>query len=471
MESRENDRSRVIFGNPQSEAVRRRADRERERCVLHYGDGTATARPLRLTEDGVANFDGAGTEEKTLLIAGFRGDYSRCRVGLAMASCANALGVTPCWLDLDADPDTPAAKIAAAQKNRDALRRKSRLLNLLLWETPEEALGRNAIDQRRTELMAPLFRDVPRDLPVIATHAWAAQAALHAGALHVLNALPGSWPVAAFLAEGSLHTVQTHSAYQSCRVLRGMDGSRVLNPMPSDSLACVGHYVDDGVAANLATDCAARTSRKINGAPLRFLLSMDGDAQQKEIFAALLKHLRPAIMRGAAAVYVNLGDRAKLWDYLCEEVPGLKGAAVTHFNEWAGVKAFTAAAASPEGSVEGVHVFCHDALFPAVYTTNLLLRSADVLVTKPGELAYYPVPKLFLPRTCDAERWGALHSAALGDGTMECADIPHVLQMADLFLNEDTILMDMLENIVKNQVTDIYEGGYWAVRLAMGMKQ
>lgn len=462
MESRENNRSRVIFGNPQSEAVRRRAGRERERCIRRYGCGAAGARPLRLTEDGCADFDGFDRDkDKTVLIAGFRGDVDRCRIGLAVASCAHALGITPCWLDLDADPDSPAAKIAA-EKRRDALR----------WETPEETLGRNAIDQRLTELMAPLLRGIPRDLPVIATHAWAAQAALHAGALHVLNALPGDWPMASFLAEGSLHTVQTHSAYQSCRVLRGMDGARVLNPMPADSLACVGHYVDAGIAANTATDCAARTARKMNGAPLRFLLSMDGDEEQKEIFAALLYHLRPAIMRKTAAVYVNLGDCAGLWDYLCAEVPGLKGAAVTHFNDWAGTKAFAAgAAASPDMRVEGVHVFCHDAPLPAVYTTNLLLRSADVVVTRPGELSYYPVPKLFLPCTRRGERRSAFHAAALGDGTMECSDIPHVLQMADLFINEDIILMDMLENIVKSQVTGIHEGGYWVVRLAMGMKQ
>ena len=99
------------------------------------------------------------------------------------------------------------------------------------------------------------------------------------------------------------------------------------------------------------------------------------------------------------------------------------------------------------------------------------MRSVDVLVTKPSELAFYPVPKLFIKRVGKHEMWGAIHSAEIGDGTLECRDIPHTLQMIDLFLKEDGLLFDMCDNIVKNKSIGIYDGAYKVVELAMGLKK
>ena len=98
-------------------------------------------------------------------------------------------------------------------------------------------------------------------------------------------------------------------------------------------------------------------------------------------------------------------------------------------------------------------------------------ESVDVLVTKPSELAFYPVPKLFIKRVGKHEMWGAIHSAEIGDGTLECRDIPHTLQMIDLFLKEDGLLFDMCDNIVKNKSIGIYDGAYKVVELAMGLKK
>ena len=99
------------------------------------------------------------------------------------------------------------------------------------------------------------------------------------------------------------------------------------------------------------------------------------------------------------------------------------------------------------------------------------MRSADVLITKPSELVFYPIPKLFIKRIGGHEQWGAIHSAEIGDGTLECRDIPHTLQMLDLFLNEKTLFADMCKNIIQNKAAGIYNGGYEVVKLAMAMKQ
>ena len=71
-------------------------------------------------------------------------------------------------------------------------------------------LSYNASDQKNAELMAPVYKNVPKNIPVIATHVWPAQAAVHAGMKNVVNAIPDNWPMALHLSEGSIHTVQTH---------------------------------------------------------------------------------------------------------------------------------------------------------------------------------------------------------------------------------------------------------------------
>ena len=97
------------------------------------------------------------------------------------------------------------------------------------------------------------------------------------------------------------------------------------------------------------------------------------------------------------------------------------------------------------------------------------MRGSDVLVTKPSELAFYPIPKLFIRRVGKHEMWGAIHSAEIGDGTLECRDIPHTLQMIDRFLGT-TLLDDMSRQIMANKKSGIYDGAYKVVEIAMGMK-
>lgn len=41
-----------------------------------------------------------------------------------------------------------------------------------------------------------------------------------------------------------------------------MNGKKVLNPMPSESLIYTGHYIDHELVAGIETDCKARRERK-----------------------------------------------------------------------------------------------------------------------------------------------------------------------------------------------------------------
>ena len=484
------DRSKVIFGNAIPESDYSKAVRSRAKYAKKYGDDSGTDYAVKLVENatlqgplGVYDIrvnEGTGDmpfdRERGIIVGNIRMGFGHYRISIAMASAAHALGYTPYWMDLNSYPDTTCTKVIGAQNDLYSLgsriSQKSRLFNKLVWEPMNyegfRKLSYNASDQKNAELMAPVFKNVPKDIPLIGTHVWPAQAALHAGMEHVVNAIPDNWPMALHLAEGAVHTIQTRQSWMGYRVLNGMRGREVLNPMPAESLVYTGHYIDHELTANIETDCAARLARKKNGEPMRFLLTIGGAGAQKELFAAVIRHLLPAVRELRAALYVNVGDYKKVWEELTAGIDGLGDLSREHMDDWADTAAFAEAALT--GPVEGVHAFWHKDIFQAVYCTNLLMRSCDVLLTKPSELAFYPVPKLFLKRIGGHERWGAIHSAEMGDGTLECEDIPHTLQFADLFLEEDTLLRELCGCICQNKTMGLYDGAYKAVELAMALK-
>lgn len=488
------DKSKNIFGNPMPEKVYGKAVRTKKKNVKKFGDDSKADYPITIEKNahigdslGVMDVllgeigspkktETSFDREKGIIVGNIRMGFGHYRISMAIASAARSMGYVPYWMDLNSYRQTTCTKVISAQNDLyslgSRLSGKSRLFNKLVWEPMNyegfRKLSYNASDQKNAELMAPVYRNVPKEIPVVATHVWPAQAAVHAGMKYVVNAIPDNWPMALHLAEGSLHTVQTHYAYQGYRILNGMRGNDVLQPMPDDALLYVGHYIDHELVSNIEDDCKRRRKRKEEGKPMRFLLTIGGAGAQKEIFSAIIRSLMPAIRAKKAALYVNVGDYRNVWEELIKEIKGLSGVSKEHFNQWDKTRDFAKEALT--GEVYGVHAFWHENIFEAVYCTNLLMRSCDVLVTKPSELAFYPVPKLFIKRVGGHEQWGAIHSAEIGDGTLECRDIPHTLQMMKLFMEENHLLEDMCESIVRNKEAGIYDGAYKVVELAMAQK-
>lgn len=523
------DKSKVIFNNEIDRKAYRKAINSKKKYARKYGDDSnadykvtikknkyigdmlgvydvrVADKPASVSNDNKEEFD----TDKGIIVGNIRMGFGHYRISMAIASAANALGYVPYWMDLNSYDNTTCTKVIRAQNDLyslgSRLSQKSRLFNRLVWEPMNyegfRKLSYNASDQKNAELMAPVYKNVPKNIPVIATHVWPAQAAVHAGMKNVVNAIPDNWPMALHLSEGSIHTVQTHYAYQGYRILNGMSGIKVLNEMPADSLVYTGHYIDHELVTNIEADCNARIARKQNGKPMRFLLTIGGAGAQKEIFAHIIKYLIPYIKKNKAVLYVNVGDYKNVWDELIRDIPQMRELATEHFDNWKDTKAFATKALSASqinnsdvvtdnngddnsknitadnssedtsDNITGIHGFYHKNIFEAVYCTNLLMRSADVLVTKPSELAFYPVPKLFIKRVGGHEQWGAVHSAEIGDGTLECRDIPHTLQMIKLFMEDDTYIIDMCKNIKKNKQMGIYNGAYEAVKLAVNMKK
>ncbi|WP_310603922.1 DUF6937 domain-containing protein [Anaerosporobacter sp.] len=480
------NRTENIFGNVMPKKVVKKANNQKKKFIKKFGDDTNKRYPILIEENpcigsflGVQNLsiqEGKASSrldtKKGIIVGNIRMGFGHYRISMAIASAAHAMGYTPYWMDLNSYQQTTCGKVINHQNNLysmgSRLSQKSKLFNHFVWEPMNSEgfrkLSYNAADQKNAELMASVYGEIPKDIPVVATHVWPAQAALHAGMHTVVNAIPDNWPMALHLAEGSVHTVQTHFAYQGYRILNGMDGKKALNPMKAEELAYTGHYIDHELVANILEDCTHRIERVKNKKPMRFLLTIGGAGAQKEIFAAIIRYLLPYIKKNKAALYINVGDYKNVWDELAKQIPELHSAK-KHFDNWKDTCSFADEAI--DGEVQGIHGFFHSNIFEAVYATNLLMRSTDVLVTKPSELAFYPIPKLFIKRVGGHEMWGAIHSAEIGDGTLECQDIPHTLQMLKLFLEDGTVLTDMCKNIISNHEKGIYSGAYKVVELAM----
>jgi hypothetical protein len=391
---------------------------------------------------------------------------------MAMASCARALGYEPVWVDLNSFKESTCTKIISGQNELyslgSRLSQKSKLFNKLYWEPLNSEgfrkLSYNCSDQASAELMATLLRNLPKDLPYVATHVWPAQAAIHAGFTRVVNAIPDNWPMALHLAEGATHTIQTRSAWLGYKALRGMDKKRSLKPMPEGDIVYTGHYVDHELVKDLEDDTARRVDRVKNGKAKRYLLTVGGAGAQQALFADIIKALLPDIKAGKATLFINVGDHKNVWESLKKAVPEL-GSAQVFLNQYDQARAYAEAART--GEAQGIVGFCHEDIFAAVYITNLLMRASDVLVTKPSELAFYPIPKLFIQHVGGHEIWGAIHSAELGDGTYEVAPGRETVDMIRLLQSEPEILLNLNSCILENKAAGLYNGAYEVVKLAV----
>lgn len=469
-----------VFGNEMPKKVIAKAEKTKKKFIRKFGDDKNTKYTFSAVENEVLSplgtkvlvkGDGATFSDRSVIIGNIRMGFGHYRISMAMASCAHALGFEPVWLDLNSFPDSTCTKLISYQNDLysmgSRLSDKSRLFNKLYWEPLNSEgfrkLSYNACDQAAAELTSNLLRELPKNIPFVATHAWPAQAAVCAGFERVVNAIPDNWPMALHLAEGSVHTVQTPSSFLGYKALRGMDKTRSLKPVPNGELVYTGHYVDHEFVANLESDTALRVGRIEGGKAKRYLLTVGGAGAQKEIFRRVIETLLPEIEAGKATLFLNVGDHKNVWDGLLREIPALEKATLFE-NDYADASDFAKKALNSE--VNGIYAFCHSDIFAAVYITNLLIRACDVLVTKPSELSFYPVPKLFIHRVGGHEAYGALRSAEVGDGTYECETPRETADMIKLMQSDSEVLLSFNSAILKNKAAGIYDGAYNVIRLA-----
>lgn len=479
------ERSKKVFGNEINEIVYRNACRTKQRFILKYGDDTKQIYHLKAVNNKTIgkyfNVQNLVRSDKPLvlnnrsvIIGNIRMGYGHYRIAMAIASCAHSLGYTPYWLDLNSFEDTTGGKVINYLNKLyslgSRLSQRIPLFDKLLWEPGSKnmykKLSRNAIDQKSSELMTRAYQDFNKNTPFIATHSWPAQAAVHAKMECVVNVVPDNLPISLHLAEGSVHTVQTPSSYFGYKTLNEMYDGEIKHVMSKDDIVLAGHYVDHEIVSNITKDCNRRIQRITDNKPVRYLIPIGGAGAGLEMIEKIIIHLLPHILNKTATIFLNLGDHIDVLDRLNKKVPNFKNIATIHPNNFSKTEEFAEEARNNE-DLTGLHVFYNSDIFAAVYSTNLLMREADILVTKPSELAFYPIPKLLTRRVGAHEAYGALRSSEIGDGTIECRTFKQATDMIDMLMTEKSNITDMCKNIIKANKIKIYDGGYEVVKTAI----
>ncbi|MCH5161220.1 MAG: hypothetical protein J1G04_04230 [Clostridiales bacterium] len=475
------DKSSVIFGNAIDKKTIKRANKSKRKYIKKYGDDSNKDYRLSFVPIDTLDFIGAqkvvfgadGTfADNALIVGNIRMGFGHYRISIAMASCAHALGYTPCWLDL-ASFDATGSKMIRAQNDLYSLAsrisQKSKLFNALVWEPMNsegfKKITYNAVDQKNSELLVPIFKNIDKDIPYIATHVWPSQAAVHAGMNNVVNAIPDNWPMGLHLSEGAIHAVQTPFAYLGYKTLDGF-AKKPLNGIPENQLKMVGRFIDHELLVDLEGDNRRRIERVNSGKPLRLLLTVGGAGAGFDMFAAMVKHLKPYVEAKKVALFINFGDHREVCDKLVKAT-GIKSYK-TYFNDYDGLKKLVADIR--DGDADGVYAVYNDDIFRAVYSTNLLMPVCDLLVTKPSELAYYPIPKIFMKHIGGHEVYGAINGRELGDSLNEYPTAKSLNAMLDKVLSDKEIIPHLCDRITELKSQGYYDGAYECVKLATGKK-
>jgi len=410
--------------------------------------------------------------EKSMIIGTIRMGFGHWRIAIALASACKHAGVTPYLLDLMSFSDTNIAKTIKFldywYSKLSRLSQSSQWFNQKVWEkvTSQTSLTLDSCIQQRllSTMFTAAFSKLPVNIPILAAHPWVGHAAVLAGVKSVVTIIPDNLPLAFWLVEGSTHTVQSPSAYMGYRVLMNMKKGAPINSCLEDSQVVeAGHYIDYEIESKIKIDCQRRLTRLEKNEPRRFLLTMGGAGAQVYKFADIANFCYGYVKNKKAALLINMGDHQGRTDLLRKKLDALD-IKYTMFTDWEKTKAFIKEA--EKGIVTGINIFLHSDFYAAVYATNLLMHVSDVMITKPSELAFYPIPKLFIQRVGKHEAWGAIRSSEIGDGTKEInhPDILH--RVLKTLIEEGDLFMMYIKHIMLENGIHVYNGSGNAVQLA-----
>ena len=477
------DKSSVIFGNKIDNKTIKKAKKSKAKYQHRFGDDSQKDYKIGFKPIETLDYIDASNivfadenqkfEDNALIVGNIRMGFGHYRISIAMASAAKALGFKPYWLDL-ASFDATGSKMIRHQNDMystaSRISQKSKLFNKIVWEPLNsegfKKITYNAVDQKNSELLTPIFKNIPSDIPYIATHVWPSQGAIHAGMKNVVNAIPDNWPMGLHLSEGAIHTVQTPFAYLGYKMLNGF-AKKPLNGLPESDLKMVGCYIDHELLVDLEGDNKRRKARIASGKPLRVLMTVGGAGAGFDMFLAMVEHLIPYVKQKKVALFINFGDHQNVYEKMCKKIKGIK--TTNYFNKYNEFKSFVSSI--KDGDAEGIYAICNNDIFQAVYSTNLLMPVCDLLVTKPSELAYYPIPKLFMRHIGGHEVYGAINGREFGDSTFECPTKKSINEMLDRLISDKEIIPHMCDQIDELKKQGHYDGAYECVRLAAGLKK
>jgi hypothetical protein len=224
---------------------------------------------------------------------------------------------------------------------------------------------------------------------------------------------------------------------------------------------------------NIDEDCQRRIDRcKVDSKtkkrkPVRLLIPVGGAGAQRKFIISLIKSLAPLVKNGSVQLLLNAGDHEHMKTAFLQVLDEYSMDFQT-VTDTPGVMAFQKKLLDAnQEPAKPVTLFAFSDYFPAVATTDILCRVADVLTCKPSELAFYCLPKLHVRRVGDHEGFSAIRASELGDGTPEAREIEDALAYVDLFLQGPDLLVQMNDCVVRNNKIGVYDGCKRSVELVM----
>lgn len=314
----------------------------------------------------------------------------------------------------------------------------------------------------------------PKDTPIVCTHQICALTAAAVGFTNVVNLVVDNYPQWFLVVPKTLNITQGPVNYQSYLKMG----------VPSSELRLAGHWCPSELVDNIEVDCNRRISRAEDPSnkPRRLLIPVGGAGAQKTFIIQFIEAVEPWIRRGKLQLFLNAGDHKHMKTAFVDVLNkcNLEYDTVTTTQ---GVRDFQSKLLENGGSAEpnkAVTLFAFDDYFPAVATTDLLCRVADILTCKPSELAFYPIPKLHIRRVGDHEAYSAIRAAEVNDGSLEAREIKDALRYLELLCNSNTtdtesdgcdLLPSWNRSIIENQnKLKLYDGCKNAVKWAVGEK-
>lgn len=305
--------------------------------------------------------------------------------------------------------------------------------------------------------LQPLLTAYPKDICLITTHQLCALVASAAGFTNVCNLVVDNFAQWFLTVPKTLNLVQGPVNYQNFMRMG----------VKQEELGWAGHWCPAELVTNIPDDCARRIDRRNGSEPLRLLIPVGGAGAQRTFIVKFVAALAPLVREGKVQLFLNAGDHSHMKAAFLE-VLDKTGLNFDTVNSTEGVMSFQKLLLDAKNDpAKNVTLFCFDEYFPAVATTDILARVADVLCCKPSELAFYCLPKLHIRRVGDHEAQSASRASECGDGTVEAREVSDAMDYVDLFLRQKDFLVSMNEAIIKNNHIGIYNGCKKAVEMCV----
>ncbi|MEM7184397.1 MAG: hypothetical protein AAF518_26100 [Spirochaetota bacterium] len=300
-----------------------------------------------------------------------------------------------------------------------------------------------------------LMDSIPRELPYLSTYPINGQIAVARGQKKVIHLVPDNYPQYYIIVPGALNLVQSPASYMKFLEMG----------VPESELMVAGHWISRDIMVNLQADTEARIKRIDDRTPARIFLPIGGAGAQGKYVKAFIEQVKDKLIQQEFFLLLNVGDHQDVFEAMqeCLRENSISYQTVRSRSE---LEAFVAKYPLDSSNPEmPVTLFFFTDYYDAFSASDILIRASDILMTKPSELAFFPVPKLFIRRVGDHEEASAFRSMELGEGTIECREVEHAVEMARVLTESKDIILRMNDCILRNLQDGIYDGSKNAIAL------